>query len=447
MERRFALIKHTHFLSDLADFSVSSPADGDVLEYDSSTSKWVNVTVASLGGLAEAVQDLAGAALTDTTSVNFTYTDGTGLITADVLPAGVDHNSLLNYVADQHVAHSGVTMTAGAGLTGGGDISATRTFAVGAGTGITVNADDVALSAGSIASLLLADSALQSGDSNALLTNGAGYITSSSLPTGANPAASVGLTAVNGSASTFLRSDGAPALDQGIAPTWTGAHTFTKLVSIGAPAAGPSLNVEVRNDTSAGVFFHGPTVGIRFDGAGTEAAIEAVDDTGFASFEPLKIGGSSIILSVSGTTALQVVAGPQAQFPNGSAGTPSIAFVSDTNTGLYSIAADQLGFSEGGTGYRIGYRDIPRRTSGFARGEALAISAGVTLNTSDMAAGYAFTVYNDSASAITITQGSGVTLRLAGGATTGNRTLAARGIATIWCNSGTEAVISGAGVT
>lgn len=43
---------------------------------------------------------------------------------------------------------------------------------------------------------------------------------------GANPTASVGLTAVNGSAGTFLRSDGAPALDQTIAPTWTGQHLF-----------------------------------------------------------------------------------------------------------------------------------------------------------------------------------------------------------------------------
>lgn len=36
-------------------------------------------------------------------------------------------------------------LTAGAGLTGGGDLSLDRSFAVGAGTGITVNADDVAL--------------------------------------------------------------------------------------------------------------------------------------------------------------------------------------------------------------------------------------------------------------------------------------------------------------
>lgn len=43
----------------------------------------------------------------------------------------------------------------------------------------------------------------------------------------ANPTGTVGLTAVNGAAGTFLRSDGAPALSQSIAPTWTGLHTFT----------------------------------------------------------------------------------------------------------------------------------------------------------------------------------------------------------------------------
>lgn len=42
----------------------------------------------------------------------------------------------------------------------------------------------------------------------------------------ANPTASVGLSAVNGSATTAMRSDGAPALDQAIAPTWTGPHIW-----------------------------------------------------------------------------------------------------------------------------------------------------------------------------------------------------------------------------
>ena len=48
---------------------------------------------------------------------------------------------------------------------------------------------------------------------------------------GANPTASVGLTAVNGVATTFMRSDGAPALDVGISPTWSGTHTFSNSVT------------------------------------------------------------------------------------------------------------------------------------------------------------------------------------------------------------------------
>lgn len=46
------------------------------------------------------------------------------------------------------------------------------------------------------------------------------------VPAGADPTASVGLSTVNGSDATFMRSDAAPPLDQSISPTWTGAHTF-----------------------------------------------------------------------------------------------------------------------------------------------------------------------------------------------------------------------------
>lgn len=46
----------------------------------------------------------------------------------------------------------------------------------------------------------------------------------------ANPTATLGLTAVNGSATTGLRSDGAPALSQAIVPTWTGTHTFNNTI-------------------------------------------------------------------------------------------------------------------------------------------------------------------------------------------------------------------------
>lgn len=43
---------------------------------------------------------------------------------------------------------------------------------------------------------------------------------------GANPTGTVGLAAVNGVASTYMRSDAAPPLNQGITPVWTGTHRW-----------------------------------------------------------------------------------------------------------------------------------------------------------------------------------------------------------------------------
>ena len=71
--------------------------------------------------------------------------NSTGVFTND---SEIVHDSLSGFVANEHIDHSGVTMTAGNGLTGGGDITATRTFAVGAGNGISVNSTAVAVDAG-----------------------------------------------------------------------------------------------------------------------------------------------------------------------------------------------------------------------------------------------------------------------------------------------------------
>lgn len=52
------------------------------------------------------------------------------------------------------------------------------------------------------------------------------YLKTATISGLANPTGTIGLTAVNGSATTAMRSDAAPALSQSIAPTWTGLHTF-----------------------------------------------------------------------------------------------------------------------------------------------------------------------------------------------------------------------------
>lgn len=78
----------------------------------------------------ERAQDAVGNAIADTSSVDMQYNDATGAISAVVLPAGVDHDSLQNFVANEHIDHSSVSITAGAGLTGGGDITTSRSLAV-----------------------------------------------------------------------------------------------------------------------------------------------------------------------------------------------------------------------------------------------------------------------------------------------------------------------------
>ncbi len=80
-------------------------------------------------------------------------------------------------------------------------------------------------------------------------------VTSASGATFANPATSIGLTAVNGSATTAMRSDAAPALSQAIIPTWTGTHTFSNSTysalftggNVGVGIATPTDKLQVNN--------------------------------------------------------------------------------------------------------------------------------------------------------------------------------------------------------
>ena len=75
-------------------------------------------------------------------------------------------------------------------------------------------------------------------------------------------------------------------------------------------------------------------------------------------------------------------------------------------------------------------------------------TGGVTVPSGVFSAGNVVSIFNDSTSDQTITQGGSVTLRLAGSTTTGNRTLGQYGLATLLCVGGSnEFVISGAGLS
>jgi len=65
-----------------------------------------------------------------------------GVVSASAM---IDHDTTTNFVANEHIDHTTVSVIAGNGLTGGGTIAADRTLNIGAGTGVTVNADDIAI--------------------------------------------------------------------------------------------------------------------------------------------------------------------------------------------------------------------------------------------------------------------------------------------------------------
>ena len=138
-------------LSGTRDVTINAVYDDSSIGKNGSNQLFIKAGGVTNSMLANSsVTVVAGAGLTDGGSValgaSTTLNIGAGTgITVNADSVQLDTSSTRN------TDHSSVTLTAGAGLTGGGDITASRTFTVGAGTGITVNADDVALAgAGSL---------------------------------------------------------------------------------------------------------------------------------------------------------------------------------------------------------------------------------------------------------------------------------------------------------
>jgi len=130
----------------------------------------------------------------------------------------------------------------------------------------------------------------------------------------------------------------------------------------------------------------------------------------------------------------------------GGQSTGDATFVANNST----IQIIKLDGVQGPTGPQ-GPTDVPQNAQSAAytltasdNGKHVSITTGgVTVPSGVFSAGNIVTIYNDSGSNQTITQGSSVTLREAGTANTGNRTLGQRGLATILCVGSNEFVVTG----
>jgi len=112
-----------------------------------------------------------------------------------------------------------------------------------------------------------------------------------------------------------------------------------------------------------------------------------------------------------------------------------------TNAGaVVALTVSTAGVLTDLNGKELGLKNIPPNSNTWVRGECNVITGGATVGTSN--AGDVYSVYNDSSSSVTLTA-SGITLRLGGTTTSGNRTLLPYGFATVWFQSSTVAVING----
>jgi len=272
-------------------------------------------------------------------------------------------------------------------------------------------------------------------------------LSSSGGGTGADPTASVGLTAVNGVATTFLRSDGAPALDVSIAPTWTGAHTFSKNGALslptfsvtGTPITGgtatttkPLALIETSGATSTGWSTSGTMLGVNapsgFSGRMLDVHLNGI------SYMSLTSGGTlSVAAGVSAGGSLTAGAAQNlAWLGRSEMLSPSDGVILLQNAANSDFTRLQLGgtttsfpaIERSGTGVAIkladGSADAPLTASAVNK---VAITAPATGSTLTIADGKTFT----SSNTLTLSGTDGSTLNVGTGGTLGTAAYTATG--------------------
>ena len=125
---------HTNTTITLAstDLTDSTTIDADTLDGLDSTD-FADSTLSNVTNVQLNSTDLADSATINALTLNgFTsddFADSTHAAEHEVGGSDlVGHDNLTGFVADEHIAHSGVTLTAGTALSGGGTIAANRTF-------------------------------------------------------------------------------------------------------------------------------------------------------------------------------------------------------------------------------------------------------------------------------------------------------------------------------
>ena len=141
---------------DLSDFDTDSLAEGSSNLYFTNARARAAISHNDVSGYGSLTYSSTTGVITyvgpSASEVRSAFSAGNGIsISSGSIAAKeseIDHNSLKNYSANRHIDHSSVSITAGAGLSGGGNLTQSRTLDVQAANGVKISGDKVVLDVG-----------------------------------------------------------------------------------------------------------------------------------------------------------------------------------------------------------------------------------------------------------------------------------------------------------
>ena len=374
----------------LTDFSAISSGDGS-LAYNSSTGAYTYTGPSA----SEQRAHFSG-------GTGITYNSSTGVFTTT--DADIVHDNLSGFVANEHIDHTAVNITAGTGLTGGGTIAASRTLNVIGGDGITANANDMAV------------------DSTVIRTTGNQSIAGDKTFTGKLVVPTTATTEANA-----LYSDGNEAYIYigGVAKQITPTASVGSVEDVGSTG----LNIYAGSRIASNVTYHGirsidggtytnvaeagNVVTVEGDISAIRGAFSAVDNAGDGTFT---YNSSTGAFSYSGISASQVR-------NNFSASGSTLSY--DSGTGVFTSSADNY------ANWKLTTDSGSAET--VTSGENVSFSGGTGINVTNT--GNTVTIASTNTADITaVTAGVGLT----GGGNSGAVTLTANAsyIRTLFSGSG-----------
>jgi hypothetical protein len=259
-----------------------------------------------------------------------------------------------------------------------------------------------------------------------LIGNGTNY-TSATLTAGT----AIGVT--NASGSITINNTGVTSAVAGTGISVSGATGAVTITNSGVTSLTAGTGISVSASTGGITVTNSGVTSISFGSTGLTPSTATTGAVTVAGTLAVANGGTGVTTS-TGTGNNVLSASPTFT------GTLAAATISATGT-----ISDSIG----------NVREVPTntQTTGYTlvatdSGKYINITTGgVTVPASIFSSGQSVTIYNNSASSQTITQGASVTMYLVGTATTGNRTLAQRGLCTVFCVASNTFVITGGGLT